>query len=162
MVLYTSFFLFLLDIFGGNFMGNRVLKGDSQTDNSDMGCVHSKENKEKRPKAVGESSVRHEDLAQRLAKIGPEQLVVMRLHGEDCQKCCEGGVCATYESMVEKFPQVVFLDADPGHEKNWHVVEGLKIESTPTFVAFKANREIGRHEENDPQALEALVKEMME
>ncbi len=104
------------------------------------------------PRAVEEKS---SSVLDYVDEANHDRLVVIRFHEAFCKDC--PGVGKIYEGMVQRYPQVLFLDANL--ETNQDVMEKLAIGKAPSFIAFKNKEEVGRYVGNDPDKLEALIKE---
>ena len=94
-----------------------------------------------------------ESFQDKIAKLNPNQLLVIGFMKDDCGKCDQ--VSEFYGGLAKKYPDVTFLDANV--KQNPDAVKELNLTSVPTFCAFKNHREIGRYDGTNPDAIEGLV-----
>ncbi len=99
------------------------------------------------------SSSATDDFRSRLASAGTSQLLIIRFYRGDCPSCLSVG--QFYQGLTARYPQVIFLDANL--VRNTRVLADMRIESVPTFIAFKDHHELERYVGTDTQQVEALV-----
>ncbi len=83
-----------------------------------------------------------------------DRLVLIKFYEKNCEDCY--AMVEVYKEFVEKYPKVIFLEADIGH--NAEACQELRIRFLPTFVAFKHHLEVGRVVNTNIEDLEDLIQ----
>ena len=148
---------------GGNSAGRGASAKSAKSQKSSSGLESAKppggsSSQKGAPSAPGTSSAGGSapggDFRERIAKAGPNQLIMIRFYKVDCQKCAMVG--QFYQSLVVKYPQVIFLDANMA--RNLHAIGYMAVNAVPTFIAFKNHTEVGRYVGIENGPMEALVR----